>query len=92
MNCYNSSALIGGKFILKEILYKIFIPVLNPETFSDALHLLVIGLVANEYTKFEKKWKLVTLSGIVLYKNTTEPIIKSFIWFLLHIITKIFSL
>ena len=47
MNCYNSSALIGGKFILKEILYKIFIPVLNPETFSDALHLLVDHLDTN---------------------------------------------
>ena len=27
MTCYNSSALIGGKFILKKILYKICTPV-----------------------------------------------------------------
>ena len=27
MTCYNSSALIGGKFVLKKILYKICSPV-----------------------------------------------------------------
>ena len=27
MTCYNSSALIGGKFVSKKILYKIFYPV-----------------------------------------------------------------